>query len=127
MPVVPFVKYTVWIYLPMFSFSVFYQYVTNIPGLFLRADGKFDYLFKQDFGRKFIVPPIEIGGMVINLMFLIIMMGSKKDLQLQRNEFKHGMFKKLTDKQSNFLYQLFFYVLKRIHIPVLLTIFIFGI
>ena len=54
------------------------------------------------------------------------MMSAKKDLQLQRNEFKHGLFKKLSDKNSNFLWQLFFYILKRIHIPLLLVIFLFG-
>ena len=64
--------------------------------------------------------------MVINIIFLILLMGSKSELTLQRDEFKIGIFEKLTDKQSVFLWQLCFYVMKRLHIVVLSVVFIFG-
>lgn len=81
----------------------------------------------EDLGRPFKVPVIEVGGMVINAVFLIIQLYCKKDLMLQRNEFKDGLFKMMTDKKSNFMWQISFYILKRLHIPVLLIIFAFGI
>ena len=44
-----------------------------------------------------------------------------------RREFMTRLFDKITDENSNFMWQLFFYVLKRIHIPLLFLIFVFGI
>lgn len=64
--------------------------------------------------------------MAINVIFLILLMSSREGLRLQRDEFRVGIFEKLTDKRSNFLWQLFFYVLKRLHIILLSLIFVFG-
>lgn len=129
-PATKFVNCTTYLYLPIFFVGFFYTYFINIPGIFLRyVDGEriIDYpeIFNS-FGRPFKYPPVEVGGMVINLIFLILLMGSKSELKYQRDEFKIGIFDKLTDKQSIFLWQLFFYILKRLHIVILSLIFYFG-
>ena len=92
-PIVNFVSCTVFLYLPLFTVALFFEYFINIPGIFI--DSKGTILNKElfsDFGRPFKIAPIEVGGMTLNLIFLIMMMGSKKDLQLQRSEFKHAIF-----------------------------------
>lgn len=127
---VPFVNCTTYFYLPIFTVGFFYTYFINIPGIFLMyKDGERILLNPElfnNFGRPFQYAPIEVCGMVLNLIFLILLMGSKHELRLQRDEFRIGIFEKLTDKQSVFLWQLFFYVLKRMHVFILSLIFYFG-
>jgi hypothetical protein len=64
--------------------------------------------------------------MTINLYFMIQMIPFRNNLATQRSEFSVTLFKKIADKKSNILWQLFFYILKRFHIVLLAAIFIFG-
>lgn len=120
---ISFVKATTYVYLPLFSIAFFFNYFININLLFPS-----DSVIFTTFGRHYKIPPIEVGGMVTNIIFLLLLMGTIKDMKtyLQNDTFKEGIFKKLTDKNSNFLWQLCFYILKRIHVPILLVIFVFG-
>lgn len=79
-PVAKFVSTTVYVYLPGCIIVLFYLYFINIPGIF--KDSKEIYnekLFKY-YGRSLKVAPIEIALFSLNLIFLIILMSSKRDL-----------------------------------------------
>jgi hypothetical protein len=74
-PLVGFVKWTTYIYLPLFTTAFFYLYFINIERLFLlenEARSGWEWLFEY-FGMIFTFPPIEIAGMVTNLTFLLIL------------------------------------------------------
>lgn len=104
-PVVHFVACTVYLYLPLFTTGFFFEYFINIAGIFKDSKSIYNEELFRDFGRPFKVAPIEVGGMALNLIFLIILMGSKQELQLQKsNSFKEDLFKKLTNPKSNFLW-----------------------
>lgn len=45
---------------------------------------------------------------------------------MQRDDNKHNLFKKMADKKSNLLWQILFYVMKRLHVVVLGFLFFFG-
>lgn len=124
----PFANYTTYIYLPIFTVGFFFTYFVNIPGLFgVTEDGKyFSDPTIYNFARIYQFPAVEVCGMVLNIIFMIQLMSTRYDLRLQRDEFRVGLFEKLTDKKSVFLWQLFFYVLKRLHVVLLSLIFIFG-
>jgi hypothetical protein len=126
MPLVTFVYYTVIVFTPLLTAAFFSVYLTNIPGLFqLEKDvnGQDDI---DNYGLKLNVPALEIGLFVTGLIFFILLIPSRHILKLQRDEFRISLFKKLTDKKSTFLYQIMFYVLKRIHIFLLFLVFVFG-
>lgn len=99
--IIIFVKATTYVYLPLFSLAFFFNYFININQLFDREDEIF-----STYGRYFRIPAIEVGGMVINIIFLLMLMGTIKDMKtyLQNDTFKEGIFKKLSDKNSNFLW-----------------------
>lgn len=102
----PFVTCTSYIYLPIFTVGFFFTYFINIPTLFeLTEDGRFfAHPTIYTFGRHFSYPVVESGGMALNVIFLILLMSSREGLRLQRDEFRVGIFEKLTDKKSNFLW-----------------------
>lgn len=129
-PNLSFVSCTTYVYLPIFTAGFFYTYFINIPGLFLTYENdEQQFLYPEifnSFGRPFRFPPIEVGGMVLNIIFLLLLMGSKSDLSHKRDEFRRALFDKITDRKKIFLYQLFFYILKRVHVFILFFIFLFG-
>ena len=105
-PAVSFTSCTVNIYLPLFTAAFIFTYFINIPTLFdLTPDGAY---FANEtiytFGRHFKWPVIEICGMLLNIIFMILLISCKHELKLQRDEFKVGIFEKLTDKKSVFLW-----------------------
>jgi hypothetical protein len=57
---------------------------------------------------------------------MTLMIKTRATLALQRDEFRIGIFRKLSDMKSVFLWQILFYLLKRIQIFILIPIFIFG-
>jgi hypothetical protein len=71
-----FVKATTYIYLPLFSLAFFFNYFININQL-LSID---DDIFKT-YGRYFRIPAIEVGGMVTKFIFLLMLMGTIKDMK----------------------------------------------
>jgi len=127
-----FVKCTVYFYLPTFFVAYFYTYLINIPGLFLEYKNEQRVLLVPElynsFGRPFNFPVIETGVLTLNLIFLILLLRKQtsNSVGFSNDDIKRVIFEKLTDYHSVFLWQLFFYILKRLHIPILCLIFYFG-
>ena len=111
---------------PLLTLAILYTYLVNIPGIFLSKDDQInghDIIF--GYSIKFLFPPLEIGFMIITLAFFILLVPSQYILKLKRDEFTTTMFQTLSDKNRNFLFQLAFYAIKRLHIIVLIVLFIF--
>jgi hypothetical protein len=76
----PFVRCTTQLYLPIFIIGFFYTYFINIPKIFLDfKDGekiKLKPEVFETFGRSFNYPAVEVSGMVLNIVFLILLLGS---------------------------------------------------
>ena len=80
----------------------------------------------ENYGRLLNFPAAELGLMITFTVFLIALMKYQSELKVQRDEIKIAIFTKFTDYRSNFLWQLFYYILKRIHIVLLSLIFVYG-
>lgn len=127
-PLVEFVKFTIYVFTPLMTFVLFYLYTINIPGVFLDP-GKYEsdmHLFTGEYGIVFEYPEVEVFLFIITIVFLILLIPSRKILKLQRDEMRIAIFTYLSNKETNFLMQMSFYIMKRIHILVLLLIFIYG-
>lgn len=101
-PNYPFVNCTSYLYLPIFTCGFIFTYFININGIFLTYEsGSKQFIYApifSDFGRSFNYPPIEVAGMVLNIIFLIQLVGSKNELKVNRDEFRRAIFEKLTDR-----------------------------
>ena len=80
----------------------------------------------ENYGRLLNFPAAELGLMITFTVFLIALMKYQNELKVQRDEIKIAIFTKFSDYRSNFLWQLFYYILKRIHIVLLSLIFVYG-
>ena len=80
----------------------------------------------ENYGRLLNFPAAELGLMLTFTVFLIALMKYQSELKVQRDEIKIAIFTKFSDYRSNFLWQLFYYILKRIHIVLLSLIFVYG-
>lgn len=76
-------------------------------------------------GRTDPIWPTEVTIMITNIICMIILIRSNDTLRNLRNDFKDGIFEKLTNPKNNFLWQLLFYFLKHLHVFVLTGIFAF--
>jgi hypothetical protein len=114
----------------------FYEYAVNIqklvPDLYTHELDERGNVVSWSFGNDLLLPtrtlpiwPSEIFIMITNIICMIILIRSNSTLKELRNEFKDGIFEKLTNPKNNFMYQLLFYFLKRLHVFVLCGIFAF--
>lgn len=104
-----FVKWTKRIYLPLFVLAFFYEYVINIQFLFKSAPGIFEDVPREKTytgGEKIKTPinPVEIGGFVVNIIFMIVINRYQKDLTESRHEFQTNLFEKMATERRNFLW-----------------------
>ena len=126
-PLVGFVKWSSRLYLPIFIGAFFYEYTINIQALLDSATGIFrDIPRLTENNTKVDIHPVEVCGMMTNIIFMIVLASCREDLSKSRNEFKEELFGKMANEKKNVLWHLSFYALKRSHIVLLLTIFLLG-
>jgi hypothetical protein len=80
-----FINFTTLVYMPIFTFVLFSQFFFNIPLMFSKDSTNSifaspSWLFST-VGCEFKIPPVEVGGMVINLIFLMLMHAAKDELK----------------------------------------------
>ena len=124
-PGITFVNATVVFVLPIYITLFLYLYFLNLSGLgqVVETLNPTNPIYTK-YGLVFEIPPLEIGIMYINMMALIMLIPARFILTIQRDEFRIALFKKMSDKHSNLLWQLSFYVVKRMHILCLFLIFV---
>jgi hypothetical protein len=104
-PLVDFIKLTVYFFTPLLTFVYFYLYFINIPG-FILEPGVYESdreLFQGEFGIAFRYPPLECLMFTLTITFLVLLIPSRKFLKLQRDEVRVAIFTYLSDKNTNFL------------------------
>lgn len=126
-----FSKWNKWLYLPFFILAFFYEYTINIQFLFKEAPGIFEDIPRYKTytgGEKIVTPinPVEVCGFVLNIIFMIVLMKYQTAITESRNEFQTELFEKMATARRNFLWQLSFFVLERIHLILLCSIFAIG-
>ena len=126
-----FNKWSKMIYLPLFTLAFFYEYLINIQFLFSSAPGIFEDVprYKEyNGGEKILTPinPVEIGGFVLNIIFMIVLARFQTDITKDRDGITTELFEKMASDRRNFLWQLSFFLLQRIHLILLCSIFAIG-
>ena len=121
-----FVSFVVVVVVPIFTIDFLFLYFINIPEFIVVQGFKGTYLYTL-IGYEYVIPSLEIALMFVTVAFLIMLIPSKPILKITRHDFKKNFFERLSNKNSNFMWQLLFYILKRIHIPILLLVFILGV
>lgn len=126
-----FSKWSTRVYLPLFVLAFFYEYLINIQFLFTKIQGIFENIPRQkEYTGGEIIPtpihPVEICGFVLNIIFMIVITRYQKEQTQSRNEFQDSIFKAMASDRRNFLWQLSFFVLQRIHLILLCSIFLVG-
>lgn len=69
---------------------------------------------------------MEVCGFVLNIVFMFVLSAYRKDLNMSRGQITEKIFKKMANDKKNFLWQLSFFLLQRIHIVLLCAIFMIG-
>jgi hypothetical protein len=108
-------KITTNIYLPCFALISFYEYAVNIqkinPNAFIHEYDESGNVINWSFGIDLLMPgrtepiwPTEVTIMITNIICMIILIRSNDTLKELRNNFKDGIFEKLTNPKNNFLW-----------------------
>lgn len=104
-PTVSFVKYTVKIFIPLYIVLFLYLYFVNIRGLLaFYFDLANQTYAPSKYGIRFDQGPLEVGLILTNLVLLISLIPFRFVLKMQRDDNKVSLFKKMADKNSNFLW-----------------------
>mmetsp|Transcript_33905 Transcript_33905/g.33008 ORF Transcript_33905/g.33008 Transcript_33905/m.33008 type:complete len:302 (+) Transcript_33905:166-1071(+) len=122
---ITFINLTTYLVMPLYVVLYLFTFFINIPFPFLTAFHQTPFFLTSGF--EFVYPSFETFMFFVVSALMVLMIPLKNVIRLMRVDIRDTFFKKCTHPNMGTLWRMIFYFIKRIHIFVLVLIFVLAI